>query len=58
MVAMTASVESRCHHGYTWPGRLGAAGLIAVFSAAVVIAVGAVVYNYQVVWGAIPSALR
>jgi hypothetical protein len=29
-----------------------------VFSAAVVIAVGAVVYNYQVVWGAIPSALR
>ncbi len=38
-------------------GRLGAAALVALVSAVVVVAVGAVVYGFEVVWSAVPAAL-
>jgi ABC-2 type transport system permease protein len=38
-------------------GRLIAAGLVALVSAIVVIAVGAWVYDFEIVWGAIPTVL-
>ncbi|HTX46445.1 MAG TPA: ABC transporter permease [Solirubrobacteraceae bacterium] len=38
-------------------GRLGSAGLVTLASAAVVIAIGAGVYGFQMVWSAIPTAL-
>lgn len=38
-------------------GRLASAGLVALVSAVVVIAVGAAVYDFEVVWSAVPAAL-
>ena len=38
-------------------GRLGAAGLVALLSAVVVIAVGDAVYDFEIVWAAVPAAL-
>ena len=38
-------------------GRLASAGLVALISAVVVIAVGAGVYGFEVIWSAVPAAL-
>ena len=38
-------------------GRLASAGLVALISAVVVIAVGAGVYDFEVIWSAVPAAL-
>jgi ABC-type multidrug transport system permease subunit len=38
-------------------GRLGAAALVALTSAVVVVAVGALVYDFEIVWSAIPAVL-
>jgi ABC-2 type transport system permease protein len=38
-------------------GRLGAAAVVALASTVVVIAVGALVYNFDIIWHAIPGAL-
>jgi ABC-2 type transport system permease protein len=38
-------------------GRLGSAGLVALVSAIVVVAVGAGVYDFEIVWSAVPAVL-
>jgi ABC-2 type transport system permease protein len=38
-------------------GRLGAASLVAIISAIVVVAVGAYVYDFEVIWSAVPAVL-
>ncbi|MGZ6588152.1 MAG: ABC transporter permease [Solirubrobacteraceae bacterium] len=38
-------------------GRLGSAALVALISAVVVVAVGAALYGFEVVWSAVPAAL-
>jgi len=38
-------------------GRLVSAGLVALVSAVVVIAVGATVYDFEIIWSAVPAAL-
>jgi ABC-2 type transport system permease protein len=38
-------------------GRLGSAGLVAILSAVVVVAIGAYVYDFEVVWSAVPAVL-
>lgn len=38
-------------------GRLGSAGLVAIVSAIVVVAVGAALYDFEVLWSALPAVL-